>query len=373
MSEMTNSSFPFPHPVLTPISDRPTTDDVNLLKRQVLANLLAVTCDIGGGAHGHAWLGMDDASYLALAGVPPVVPVHPGDLPVWPIGTTQPLITAGNRLYDYSIQRSRTYQSVKSAVRSQILAAINPTYYNTLEDTVFGYANVEVIDLLNHLTNAYADVNASDLEKNRAQLANPWNPDEPMEKLWKRTLTIRQVATTAGDPISDTATMALTLQALKKAGVYSHAITTWKDKPAIDQTWGNFQTHFSRQDKIRRDDLTAEAAGYHGANKASELPSPASNDNPVAALQLQIADLQAAFRAGVQPPAKPEPMTDEKAPCSSADTELWWCWSHGLSNKAGHDSARCHNIKEGHQRKATLMNRMGGSNKFAFGRQGKQS
>ena len=112
-----------------------------------------------------------------------------------------------------------------------------------------------------------------------------------MEKLWKRILTIRQVVNTAGDPISETATMALTLQALKKAGVYSHAITTWKDKPTADQNWANFQTHFSRQDKIRRDDLTAEAAGFHGANQVYEAPSPASMEGPVAALQSQIAEL----------------------------------------------------------------------------------
>ena len=101
-----------------------------------------------------------------MTGVAPVVPVRPDPLPVYFNGTTQPTIIAGNRIYDQSIQRFRTYQSVKSAIRSQILAAVSPTYYNTLEDAIFGYANVEIIDLLNHLTDAYADVNASDLEKN---------------------------------------------------------------------------------------------------------------------------------------------------------------------------------------------------------------
>jgi hypothetical protein len=242
-----------------------------------------------------------------------------------------------------------------------------------LEDAIFGYANVDIIDLLDHLTDAYADVNAADLEKNRAKLSEPWNPNDPMEKLWKRILTIQQVATNAGDPISPAATMALTLQALKKAGVYSHAITTWKDKPTVDQTWANFQTHFSRQDKIRRDDLTAEAAGFHGANNASAAPSPASADGPVAAIQSQLAELQAAFRAGTQPPIQPPTKKTDPASCCAADVELWWCWSHGLSKQAGHDSAHCRNKKPDHQNKATLTNRMGGSNAFAFGRQGKPS
>ena len=152
-------AFPFPHPVLTAITDRPTTDDVNLLKRQVLANLLAITSDVGGGAHGHAWLGMDDAAFTTMTGVAAVVPVHPGPLPVYANGTSQPTITAGNRLYDTNVLRFQKYQSVKSAVRAQILTAVPPTYYNTLEDALFGYANVEIIDLLEHLADAYADVN----------------------------------------------------------------------------------------------------------------------------------------------------------------------------------------------------------------------
>ena len=362
------TTFPFPHPVLTPITDRPTTDEVNLLKRQVLANLLAITSDVGGGAHGHAWLGLDDAAFTAMTGVAPIVPIHPGPLPVYANGTSQPTIIAGNRVYDNNMLRFQTYQAIRSAVRSQILAAVPPTYYNTLEDAIFGYANVEILDLLEHLDDAYADVTASDLEKNRAKLSDPWNPDEPIEKLWKRILTIQQVATAAGDPISETATMALTTQALKKAGVYAHAITTWKDKPSADQTWANFRVHFSRQDKIRRDDLTAEAAGFHGANQANPAPSPAAMEGPVAALQQQLADLQAAFRANTSPPAQPK--TTQQAPCCSADIELWWCWSHGLSKQKNHDSENCRNTKPGHQTKATLTNRMGGSNAFAFGRQG---
>jgi hypothetical protein len=136
MSEMA-TSFPFPHSFLTLISDRPTTNDVNLLKRQVLANLLTATCNVGGGAHGHAWLGMDTLRYVALIGVNPVVLIHPGILPIYPNGTTQHNITAGNHTYDYNIQRFRTDQNVKSAVRSQLLAAVNPTYYNTLDDEVY--------------------------------------------------------------------------------------------------------------------------------------------------------------------------------------------------------------------------------------------
>jgi hypothetical protein len=37
--------------------------------------------------------------------------------------------------------------------------------------------------------------------------------------------------------ITDNTTIELTIQVLRSAGVYAHAITTWDDKPAADQTW----------------------------------------------------------------------------------------------------------------------------------------
>jgi hypothetical protein len=68
------------------------------------------------------------------------------------------------------------------------------------------------------------------------------------------------------------ATIELTLTALRKAGVYDHAIITWEDKDAATQTWDAFQLHFSKQEKLRLKKLTAAAAGHHGANKAAIIP-----------------------------------------------------------------------------------------------------
>jgi hypothetical protein len=57
--------------------------------------------------------------------------------------------------------------------------------------------------------------------------------------------------------------MVLTITALRKAGIYDHAITIWEDKDTADHTWANFQLHFTKQEKLRVKQLTAAAAGYH--------------------------------------------------------------------------------------------------------------
>ena len=72
-------------------------------------------------------------------------------------------------------------------------------------------------------------------------MADAWTPDEPFENLWKRIRTIQQIAIAGAVPISDEATIELTLTALRKTAVYDHAITTWEDKEPADQTLATLQ------------------------------------------------------------------------------------------------------------------------------------
>jgi hypothetical protein len=78
----------------------------------------------------------------------------------------------------------RRYAQVTEALRQQILTAVDSTYYNVLEEDTFGYANVTILRLLNHLENNYATLTADDLELNCMHLSTTWDPEEPIENLW---------------------------------------------------------------------------------------------------------------------------------------------------------------------------------------------
>jgi hypothetical protein len=123
------------------------------------------------------------------------------------------------------------YQTVTETIRKQILEAINPTFYDVLEDDTFGYAGVTILQLLNHINSEYGKMTRTDLEINRNLLKAALNPDDEFATLWTHIKTVRQIASDGGDPISDNTTMELTLQALREAGVYGHALQTWDDKP----------------------------------------------------------------------------------------------------------------------------------------------
>jgi hypothetical protein len=134
----------------------------------------------------------------------------------------------------------------------------------------------------------YGQLNANDLEADRHKLTDQWNPDKPFENIWKRIRIICAVATAGGEAISDNVTIELTLSALNKAGVYDHAIENWYNKPEADQTWDNFVLYFNKHEKQRLRKLTAKAAVYHGANKATAVtpPVPAAATVPLPAATL---------------------------------------------------------------------------------------
>jgi hypothetical protein len=143
------------------------------------------------------------------------------------------------------------------------------------------------------------------------------------------------------------------LDALQKAGVYDHAITTWYDKDTTNHNWATFILHFNKHEKECHRKMTARAAGFHGANHTK---TPVTPDK--------------------QPPSDNEPdqeANNATAPAGyqSNNITLYYCWTHGLSRNAEHTSHTCANKADNHQTTATVDNRMSGVNKISFGRSGK--
>jgi hypothetical protein len=104
--------------------------------------------------------------------------------------------------------------------------------------------------------------------------------------------------------------------ALKKAGVYDHAITIWHDKPDIEQTRDIFIIHFNKQEKQHVKKLTTGAAGYHGANQATIIMPPKSPADAIA--------------AAAGPTEQPH--------FRSNSNVLYYCWTHGLAKNPDHTS-----------------------------------
>ncbi len=273
---MTSTSYlPFPHPTLTPIIGKPDAATLKLLRKEVYANTKSVPSTAGGGLNGHLGIAMPAGAYTIRAGQAFVDPAHPGPLPIHAVGATSALITATNRTYDCTLDDFNTFIRVRQEVKQQILTAVDKIFLQDLEDDTFGFADVSIINVFAHLTTTYGTLEASDLENNRNKLAIQWNPDAAFETFWLHIRNIRAVATAGAAPIPDGATIELSLTALRKAGVYDHAITAWEDKPLTEQTWAIFQTHFTHPLTPRLNLLPSHSPSFPSSTHPSPFsPSP---------------------------------------------------------------------------------------------------
>jgi hypothetical protein len=164
---MFKMTFPFLHATLTAIANKPTAATVKLLTKEVYVNTKSVHSIHGGGLNGHLGLAMAPVPYQASALF--IEPPHPGAQPVHAAAATSAQITAANRAYkDQAMTNFNTCQSVKENIKKQILNPVDNTYPQNLKDDVFGYANITIIQLLQHLQAPYYGLfTTKDLETNR--------------------------------------------------------------------------------------------------------------------------------------------------------------------------------------------------------------
>jgi hypothetical protein len=124
-----NTSFPLPHPTLTPIHGKPTAATLKGLKKEVYANARAVYSEQGGGLNGHLGVVMPTAQYVICAGIIFDEADHPSPQPIHNPAATSAQITATNRAYDQGLADFKTGLSVKEHLCQQILTAVQPIYF----------------------------------------------------------------------------------------------------------------------------------------------------------------------------------------------------------------------------------------------------
>jgi hypothetical protein len=342
-----STTFNFPYATLTPIEGKPTNTTLQLLQRQLYTNARAVDSPRGGGTHGHMAMLLSDAEYIARAGVPFVVPIHPGAAPDAAAGATAAQIAEAIRAYNQAIADVTLYNRLSAALTAQIITAVNASFLSALDDPDFGFSDVTPRAMLAHLRTEYGTMTPEELEHNRAALSEPWNLDDPIEDLWAKIANIQRVATLGLVPIPNVTVITLTLAMLEKTGLLATTTEKFRLRPVGEWTLDLFKTEFKlgNQERVRR--LTAGDAGFHGAHHTS-ISTPV----PTAAA------------AVVTPsPAQPPPIH-----VSVEGGKMYYCWTHGLGMHRNHTSATCNHKAEGHKDDATAFKMQGGNNIISSGR-----
>jgi hypothetical protein len=181
----------FPHPVLTTVQVEPDYQKIHATRKFLQANSRAIDTHLGSGTLGHLGLIISDASYAQISPTTNdeptlwVTPPAPGRAPAAADGTSAQ-ISAARHLWEEDVQTYRTCTSVQHALKKQIISVFEPMYLDILNDNMVGYANISARDMLDHLFKTYGNITAVDLEINFKHMHRAWDPQQPVESLFKQ-------------------------------------------------------------------------------------------------------------------------------------------------------------------------------------------
>jgi hypothetical protein len=159
---------------------------------------------------------------------------------------------------------------VQQALKKQVISLFEPMYLDVLNDNMVGFANISARDMLDHLFGTYGNITVVDLEINFEHMRRAWDPQQPVEYLFKQIHDCAYYSEAGGVLIGHPQQIKVGYANIFATGHFMSACRWWSKKTLADKTWAQFKAHFSaahRQHKQMQGE-SAATAGYHSANAA---------------------------------------------------------------------------------------------------------
>jgi hypothetical protein len=159
---------------------------------------------------------------------------------------------------------------VQQALKKKIISVFGTMYLYILNDNMVGYANISARDMLDHIFETHGNITAVDLEINFEHMRRAWDPQKPVESLFKKIQECADYSEAGGVLIGHPQQINVGYAKIFATGHFMSACRRWNEKHTIEKTWTQFKSHFAaahRQHKQMQGE-SAATAGYHSANAA---------------------------------------------------------------------------------------------------------
>jgi hypothetical protein len=415
----------FTYQTLPRIVGIPAYASIQLLVNNLKANAASIPVELGGGLLGHLALTIPTPVYATLSNTPWVDPVNPGATPPVPqANATAAQINANRYHHLENIKLFRTYNNVQSALKQQILAAVDDIYVRTLHNTNTGYAMVMTLQILTHLYTTYGKLTPMAMQENNRHFRNPYNPAKPFEMLVQQIEEAQDFAAAGNQAYTAQQIVSNAYSLIHNTGMFINACREWRRCPKNEKIWTNFKTHFAQaHTELGELTHTSQAGGDHNANNAftnfatnpgealanlatataadrdmlrslqatnaALIQQNTIKDAEIAQLRNQVQQLQASMsncgnnnntnnnchnnNSGRNNNNNNNQNSNQNnhqnnnqnnsAPGTGRKrfNNSNYCWTHGYDINGHHNSSNCRNPNEGHQHGATRNNTMGSS------------
>jgi hypothetical protein len=171
-----------------------------------------------------------------------ISPQAPGRAPSITDGTASQ-INAARYIWEEDAQTYRTFTSVQHALKKQIISVFEPVYLDILNENMVGYANISAGDMLDHLLETYGNITAVDLEINFENMRQAWDPQQPVESLFKQIQYCAYYSEAGGILIGHPQQINVGYAKIFATGHFMSACHRWIEKLATEKTWTQFKYH----------------------------------------------------------------------------------------------------------------------------------
>jgi hypothetical protein len=229
---------------LTRITGGPTHKQLQILEKELAANLMAIPCPWD---HGKGRLGLlqDPVLYLQRNGASYTVPgAAPPDYPINPT-TAAP---AREATWAANLAKRKVWNThiiVCTITHDQFAAAINDVYYAELDDPTKGLNTISLHNLITHICSTYAIISQPDVADNMAKFVAGIKPSLPLAVYTRKQVKCQKFAQDASVPISEATMVTTGTKATLNCGGMELAWCKWKCHPLTDHTWNNWKLHWT--------------------------------------------------------------------------------------------------------------------------------
>jgi hypothetical protein len=143
-----------------------------------------------------------------------------------------------------------------------------PMYLEILNNDMVGFANTSAREMLEHLFLSYGIITAVDLERNFETMWKAWDPQQPVETLFKQIQDCVDYAEAGGITIGEAQKLSTAYTKVFATGIFHSAWCRWNERDALTKTWNNFKVHFAtayRQHKQMQGESAATSGYAHAA------------------------------------------------------------------------------------------------------------
>ena len=259
---------------VTKIHGQPTSHDLTILEKELIAILASIPTALGGGNFGHVGVIMEATAYSTMTtGIAFTNPINPGVYPAGLAANAAATIRArAEAEHKELINQFETFEGVRQGVKDLILEAVDNEYLIEIEHETLGYLNQTPKQMLDHLLARGGALNFADTKELLTERDGEWNISENPQLYFNRVEKAMKGLLQNGITSDPNERRDITLFYLKATGEFDAAVRDWEAKPAADKTWANIKTFISAEyaKENKQNKLTAKQFKANAIDEQAE-------------------------------------------------------------------------------------------------------